>query len=220
MAAKGQPLPSGVPNGLVSREGLSLSIPGILQHTNDGNMAENDWNVMTGEIDKCLLDFQNCDRKNLPQYSARAIEIPHTADMVRDGNVIIARRCGSELENAFLRLPSIPLDNLDVAPLPESVEPSVGATVTVCLLHRYVKGKVLQVEHKMDAARLSYEMYPAVFDEYMPYDSLRVPVSGEAAAEVKAEDVRPGLVVVCKCASAGEVRPEVPWVHVRISLQE
>jgi len=197
-------------------EGPSLRVPCAVQNAKDacgmGKIdaiealaKEREWDIMTGEIDKCLHEFRHRMEKRLPRFYVRGtVDAPNITEAIKEGNKVVAYRFGSELEKAFIRLPDIPVEESGMS-LPGHVEPTINDSVTVHLLGRSVKGKVLKVEPKMSAALLSYEEFPAVFDEYQPYDRLRVPISGETGVEVKDEDVKPGRVVVSKSGSVREV---------------
>jgi hypothetical protein len=112
---------------------------------------------------------------------------------------------GNDLEKQFLLLPNIPAHERDSS-LSGDVELTKGDCVTIHLLGKSIKGRILHIEPEMNAALLSYEEYPALYDEYQPYERLRVPVSGEAAEEIRPNDVKPGLVVVNRWGNLGEVR--------------
>lgn len=189
---KGRPISAGtVPAEVVDDEGRSRK--------------EREWDIMTGEIDSCLHDFHFRRMKRKPRF--RPTIWDDTLNRLSTGRVegtpIIADTCGSSLERAFLRLPDISAE----APPSEStlVEPSVSDLVTVHMMGKSVKGEILEIREELSAALLKYEEFPDVFDEYQPYESLRIPRSGESAAEVKYDDVKPGLAVVTKAGSEREV---------------
>jgi hypothetical protein len=178
-------------------KGLSLSGEGTSQ-------KEREWHIMTDEIDLTLHDFRYCREKRQPRFNVREIEIVPNASSNVAGSPIVADRCGSLLERAFLKLPDSSVEDSSTV-LPDHVQPSVKDVVTISLLGKNVKGEIVEVRSQMSAALVSYEECPSVFDEYQPYDMLRVPRCGESRAEVKYDDVKPGLVVVSKSGSYGEV---------------
>jgi hypothetical protein len=163
-----------------------------------------EWHVMTDEIDLTLHDFRFCREKRQPRFNVRETEIIPDASSIVNGSPIVADRCGSMLERAFLRLPDSSVEDSSTV-LPDHVQPSVNDVVTISLLGKNVKGEIVEVRSHMSAALVSYEECPSIFDEYQPYDMLRVPRCGESRAEVKYDDVKPGLVVVSKSGSYGEV---------------
>ena len=190
------------------------------------------WDILTDDIDLCLHEFRYRRMQKIPTFRPRRFGETEYSLLLRnrpdefavasgaknvgammdasiekksvgEGKPVVS--CyGSILEKAFLRLPDIPAEERGMS-LPKCVELSVDDTITVHLLGKSIEGKILQVEPEMTAALLSYEEYPAIFDEYQSYERLRVPISGETGAELKVEHAKPGLVVVNKLGSVGEV---------------
>lgn len=67
-----------------------------------------------------------------------------------------------------------------------------GDKLFVKLEQRFVKSEVVEILPKMKTAYLSFEDYPSVYDEYQPYELLRLPTG----AEIPPEDIKPGLTVI------------------------
>lgn len=67
-----------------------------------------------------------------------------------------------------------------------------GDKLFVKLAQRFVKSEVVEILPKMKTAYLSFEDYPSVYDEYQPYELLRLPTG----AEIPSEDIKPGLTVI------------------------
>lgn len=67
-----------------------------------------------------------------------------------------------------------------------------GDKLFVKLAQRFVKSEVVEILPKMKTAYLSFEDYPSVYDEYQPYELLRLPTG----AEIPPEDIKPGLTVI------------------------
>lgn len=67
-----------------------------------------------------------------------------------------------------------------------------GEKISVKLEQKHVKAEVIEILPQMKAAYLSFEDYPSVYDEYQPYELLRLPTK----AEIPQEDIKPGLLVL------------------------
>jgi hypothetical protein len=67
-----------------------------------------------------------------------------------------------------------------------------GDKISVKLEQKHVKAEVIEILPQMTAAYLSFEDYPSVYDEYQPYEFLRLPTR----AEIPAKDIKPGLLVL------------------------
>ena len=149
-----------------------------------------------------LHEFQHRRQQKIPRHRPRpAVDTSIDTTMLRDGTRPLASTCGHELERAFCGLPSLPAKDRGLV-LQEDMGIFENCSVTVHFEGKAINGTILHVEPQMEAAKLSYEGYPSVFDEYLPYDRLRDTSCG---VEVKAEDVKPNLRVVSKCGSVGEV---------------
>lgn len=72
----------------------------------------------------------------------------------------------------------------------------IGSEVNVNFLGRKIKGVVKQVEASMRAAFVHFDDFPCVYDEYVPFGSLQVPVSGEACVHLLPGNAKPGMAVV------------------------
>ncbi len=121
--------------------------------------------------------------------------------MIKDGTRPLASTCGHELERAFCGLHNISAKDRGSA-LSEDVGLFENCCVTVHFEGKVINGTILHVEPQMEAAKLSYEGYPSMFDEYLPYDWLQ---DTDCEAQVRGEDVKPSLRVVSKGGSVGEV---------------
>jgi hypothetical protein len=161
-----------------------------------------DWSTMVMEIDMCLHEFQHRRRHKIPKHYPRpAVDTSIDTTMIKDGTRPLASTCGHELERAFCGLRNISAKDRGLA-LSEDVGLFENCCVTVHFEGKVINGTILHVEPQMEAAKLSYEGYPSVFDEYLPYDRLRDTGCG---VQVRGEDVKPSLRVVSKGGSVGEV---------------
>ena len=99
-------------------------------------------------------------------------------------------------------------------PKPRETELCTSDLVIVRLPKGEALGKIIEIEEKMDAAYLSYDGYPSVYDEYQPYSKIRTSVGGESV-EVKPADVKRGTKVLNRWGETGEVRLFVrEWVCI------
>ena len=80
-----------------------------------------------------------------------------------------------------------------------------GVEVFVNLNGRRVRGSVIRCKKGCSAAYLTYEGYPSEYNEFQPYERLRVPIGGEGAAMILPDHVRPGIVVLNRWGSHSEV---------------
>jgi len=67
-----------------------------------------------------------------------------------------------------------------------------GDKISVKLEQKHVKAEVIEILPQMAAAYLSFEDYPSVYDEFQPYEFLRL----STRAEIPPEDIKPGLLVL------------------------
>lgn len=160
---------------------------------------EEEWRDLTRDIDGC---FEYCWENKVPEFRRRV----SAATLARSDNALwlpITDSVGSSLEKAFLHLPNTP----DETALSQTTEPTKNDIVAVHLMGKRVKGEILEVRSGLSAALVSYDGFPSeLFNEYQPFHQLRIPRSGESPAEVKNENVMPGLVVFAKIGGSGEVR--------------
>jgi hypothetical protein len=176
------------------------------------------WDKITKDVDMCLHEFRHRLMPKIPRFRPRRMKDPKNVPLrlnVSDQYPAVIRDSededstpvavyGNDLEKQFFNLPNVQAHERDSS-LSGDVELNKGDCVTIQLLGKSIKGRIFDIKPEMNAALLSYEEYPEIYDEYQPYDSLRVPVSGEAADEIRPNDVKPGLVVVNRWGSLGEV---------------
>jgi hypothetical protein len=211
----------------LAMKGPSYREAGPAEDEDDSGQAESrntamytveDWDRLTDDVDMCLHEFRYCRMPKTPRFRSRRgndvkrvplrlnaadqypAAISDSAD--EDSSPVIAY--ANDLEEQFLLLPNIPADEHDIS-LPGGVSLAVNDCVTIHLMGKSVKGRILQIVSEMSAALLSYEEYPALYDEYQPYERLRVSLAGELGMGISPNDVRPGLVVVNRWGNLGQV---------------
>jgi hypothetical protein len=90
------------------------------------------------------------------------------------------------------------------SPKPRETELHASDRVIVRLPKGEALGTIIAIEEQMNAAYLSYDGYPPVYDEYQPYSKIRISVGGETV-EIKPADVKRGAKVLNRWGETGEV---------------
>lgn len=160
---------------------------------------------------KCLHEFRYRLSKVVPPFKTRKGKaLKNTLTQGNRKNVITRDmskfRIGSKpvvcfntsLENNYTSLvnadvekhfPNASIDNVGESLIGQLVP---GDKISVKLEQKYVKAEVIEILPQMKAAYISFEDYPSVYDEYQPYDLLRLPTR----AEIPSEEIKPGLLVL------------------------
>jgi hypothetical protein len=89
-------------------------------------------------------------------------------------------------------------------PRPKEANIEVDNLVIVKLQKREILGKILKIEEDMNAAYLSYDGFPSIYDEYQPFETLRISVGGESLP-VAYDQIKKGIKVLNRWGEAGEV---------------
>lgn len=162
-----------------------------------------DWNILVDDVDMCLHEFRYRRVAKIPTFRPRRSKALQNAlkGAVRgqakvEAGPIVAYNTNLDRAYLALRSASVPSDarSLDATGIERLVK---GSKVVARLEQKRVKGTILQIEPALHAAYLSYEDYPSLYDEYQPYELLRVPTNyGGGGAEVRHEEVVPGLIVL------------------------
>lgn len=171
-----------------------------------------DFSVLAADIDVCLHDYRYRKSKQIPQYKPRKGKLlPNTLSkgvrkncVRRDLNkfqinnkpVVIFN---SSLENNYMSLRDADVEkhypyaakNKAGEALITNGNLTSGDTLAVKLEQKCVKAEVIEVIPQMKAAYLSFEDYPSVYDEYQPFDFIRLP----SGAEIPHHSIKSGLVV-------------------------
>lgn len=188
--------------------------------TIDDRNTYHDWNIMVDDIDICLHEFRYRKMDRIPPFRPRREKLKDkgrapllngsewlndsTANADNDSDFghdapIVAY--ATDMESAFLDLPYASLRPFEDKKLSVFEE---GDDVVVHLHGRRAEGTILEISFSMDAAYLSYEDYPAFYDEYQPYEKLRLPIGGDRSAEIAPQDVKPGIVVMNRWGDHGD----------------
>ena len=89
--------------------------------------------------------------------------------------------------------------------------------IVVRLQKREALGTVVAIEEKMHAAYLTYDGFPSIYDEYQPYEKLRLSVGGENV-ELSADAITEGKKVVNRWGETGEVSCIVKYIVTLLSV--
>lgn len=96
-----------------------------------------------------------------------------------------------------------------------------GDKISVKLEQKHVKAEVIEILPQMTAAYLSFEDYPSVYDEFQPYEFLRL----STRAEIPPEDIKPGLLVL-DFSNSNEYRARIqstlngPMARVKLIISQ
>lgn len=133
-------------------------------------------------------------------------------DMSKFGVGVVA--FNTSLENNYMSLVNADLDkhfpNSSKDKVGESLigELKAGDKISVKLEQKFVKAEVVEIVPQMKSAYLSFEDYPSLYDEYQPYEVIRLPTG----AEIPPEDVKPGLVVI-DLSNSNEYRAKIQSIE-------
>jgi len=170
---------------------------------------------------KCLHEFRYRQSKIIPPFKPRRGKALTNIVPQNRKNVItrdISKlRIGSKpivafntsLENNYTSIhtdiakhfPRASQDNIGESLIRQLVP---GDKVSVKLVQKHVKAEILEIIPQMNAAYLSFEDFPSVYDEYQPCDLLRLP----SREEIPVGDIKPGLLVL-DFSSSNEYRARI-----------
>ncbi len=171
-----------------------------------------DFDVLADDIDMSLHDYRYRESKEIPNLKARrkGKVLKNTLSkgvrkncVGRDLNKFMVDNKPVVVFNSSLENNYMSLRNADVEKhYPHANEHKVGDALirnltigdmlAVRLEQKCVKAEVLEVVPQMKAAYISFEDYPSVYDEYQPFDMLRLP----SREEIAHSNIKPGLVVL------------------------
>ncbi|KAK1744924.1 chromodomain-containing protein [Skeletonema marinoi] len=199
-----------------------------------------DFGVLAADVDVCLHDYRYRESKEIPKLKSRKGKVlTNTLSkgvrkncvgrdlnkfMIDNKPVVVFN---SSLENNYMSLRNAdvekhyPLANKHKVGKALIGKLTIGDMLACRLEQKCVKAEVLEVVPQMKAAYISFEDYPSVYDEYQPFDLLRVP-SGD---EITHNDIKPGLVVL-DFSNTNEYRAVVqstidgPMVRVKLIVSQ
>ena len=112
----------------------------------------------------------------------------------------------SEMETAWTCLPqATQLSKTEKKILAAQIDKlTPGSRIAVDIMGRKCTADVLEIREEMYTVFMSYEDYPNLYNEYLPFDRLRTPsIGGGTLTDMNPENIRPGALVI---ALVGEKR--------------
>lgn len=179
----------------------------------EASRPDHDWSIIVDDIDICLHEFRHRNMDRIPPFRPRREKkskdkaalmdqaIIDESQAYPDGSIAPVTIFATDVESAFLDLPYASIRTLEDK---KPIAFQEGNHVIVHLHGRRAEGVIMEICSPMDAAYLSYEDYPAFYDEYQPYEKLRSPIGGDRAAEMPPDEVQPGIVVMNRWGDLGE----------------
>lgn len=182
--------------------------------------AEHDqhhWDIIVDDIDICLHEFRYRHLARIPSIVLRnsKSKVLHFEDVPRrvgvgsgGGTTVVSdsteeTKHMADFTTSFRALPNAPSHFARMSLT--SVEFRIGANLLVCINGKKICGEIRRTERELSAAFLSYDGYPSEYDEFQPFERLRVIVGGEGGAQVMPDDLKPGSVVMNRWGAQNDV---------------
>mmetsp|Transcript_31755 Transcript_31755/g.93187 ORF Transcript_31755/g.93187 Transcript_31755/m.93187 type:complete len:1352 (-) Transcript_31755:118-4173(-) len=187
-------------------------IPGAMQCPKVTYRGSRCRNVAAANSQFCLLHSARGDRSsstNAPTRAKRAVNKiggNGAKDNIAADAPIVAFK--SEMETAWTCLPqATPLSKAEKQRLAVQMDKlTPGSRIAVDMMGRKCTADVLEIREGMCAVYMSYEDYPKLYNEYLPFDRLRMPSTGGGIlTDMNPENIRPGSLAI---ALVGEKRDE------------
>lgn len=214
----------------------------IVKGDSDGlkNSEEHNFGMLVDDVDMCLHEFRYRQSKVIPPFKPRRGKALKNVLSSGSRKNVIKRDMSkffigskpvvafnTSLENNYTSMVNADLSKH----FPNAAKDKVGETligelvpgdkISVKLEQKCVKAEVIEILPRMKCAYLSFEDYPSVYDEYQPYELVRLPTG----AEIPSEDVKPGLVVI-DLSNSNEYRASIqstvnaPMVRVKLTVSQ
>ena len=190
-------------------------IPGAMQCPKITSRGKRCRNVAAPNSQFCLLHGVRGDHQSVPQSSMTNAPAGAKSAAKKDGgsgakdNIaadapIVAFE--SEMETAWTCLPQA--TSLSVSEKQRLVveidKLTPGSCIAVDMMGRKCTAEVVEICEGMRAVYMSYEDYPKLYNEYLPFDRLRMPsIGGGTLTDMNPENIRPGSLAI---ALVGEKR--------------
>ena len=181
-------------------------IPGAVQCPQITSRGKRCRNVVAADSNSCLLHSSLID-----QSTSASTKVPATKKGSGNGSIgggtdapIVAFE--SEMEKAWTCLPqATQLSKVEKKSLAAEIDQlTPGSRISVDMMGRKCTAEVLEIREEMYTVFMSYEDYPNLYNEYLPFDRLRTPsIGGGTLTDMNPENIRPGALAI---ALAGERR--------------
>ena len=190
-------------------------IPGAMQCPKITHRGKRCRNVAATNSQFCLLHGARGDHQSVTQSSMTNAPARAKSAAKKDGgsgakdNIaadapIVAFE--SEMETAWTCLPqAISLSVSEKQRLVVEIDKlDPGSRIAVDMMGRKCTAEVVEICEGMRAVYMSYEDYPKLYNEYLPFDRLRMPsIGGGTLTDMNPENIRPGSLAI---ALVGEKR--------------
>ena len=204
-----------------SVKGTRDAMPGPSAGASRIDGGKETWFAMVEDIDYCLHEFRFRFSKEVPPIAfsrpkgKKRFALPSTlmrskrddstnvtiyngyqrVENNEDGSPILA--FSTDLERGYILLSKAPppMDENERRELNTKISHlALGDTIMVKIKNKMCDAVIMEIRTQQNAAFISYESYPGLYDEWLPSDLLR-DVSG-GKAEVPLADLKPGKVVI------------------------
>ena len=205
---------NGLGETIVSKDKRSINIGN--DATFENRTSSIDWDLLVDDIDLCLHDFRFRRMEKIPPFRKRkvnALSNPLGKSKVnRVSNdeapaPVVAYK--TELELAYLSLPKAVDNKGEINGFSDKIkmidEVEVGDKIVIKLGERKTRADVLDIMDELHCAYVSFDDYPSLYDEYLPYYMLRLPNSGGINTEIPPDKIKAGLVVIALLGEKREV---------------
>jgi hypothetical protein len=200
------------------------------------------WRQLVLDCDVSLHEFRYRHSRNAPGYAPRRstgkkkFAMPEInscgkrcrnaadADQSstgRDSDSAPIVALNSEMETAWTRLPLVTsCGEAERKKISAQIDRlTIGAWINVNVQGRKCTANVLDIRKGMWSVYMSYEEYPALYNEYVPFDRLRIPSTGGGMLTgMNPNDVRPGVLVTvlegekqCVSGKRNGMRVKTSW---------
>jgi len=189
--------------------------------------AEHNFDLLVDDVDMCLHEFRYRQSTTIPPFKPRRGKaLKNTLSKSSSRKNVIGRDLSkfgigskpvvafnTSLENNYMSLFNADLEkhfpNASKDKVGESLigELVPGDKISVKLEQKHVKAEVVEILPQMKSAYLSFEDYPSVYDEWQPYELVRLPTG----AEIPPGEVKPGLIVI-DLSNSNEYRAKIQSV--------
>ena len=172
------------------------------------------WQKLVEDIDNTLHEFRYRFNKKLPSFRRKRLRgkkilaLPAMAFQGKakpaeikgqNNEPVIAFEC--PVDRGYLSLPAVPskvrTDDERKAVMDDIELVVAGDTVQLRIEGRQCSATVKEIRDDIHAAYVSFEDLPALYNDYMPCDLIRIPsVGGGGLVEPLLEDIKPGKLMI------------------------
>ena len=154
-----------------------------VRHRVKGDTEQSDWAALVRAIEECLHRFRYRDTKRVPRFvpkdqgdkgngllglsfAVQQSDVATFRPAVAVEGAAPALVYESDVESAFVKLPDF--DGVCFSK-GDTVGLALGDTVTACLYGKRLTGTLKEIMVEMDGVRVTYEDYPGLYDDFVPF---------------------------------------------------